>query len=155
MRILLFFALPVLSFGQTYQELRNHLIQEEGYTLKPYSLRGRLHVGIGHRIIGIPKKSYTRNEVENFFERDLHAACRAAYSNIKNFSQHPKEIRVMMCALAYNVGPSGFANFVSFRKHIERFDYGSAANELNASLWSKQLPNRSYRYVNILKKYNR
>jgi lysozyme len=155
LRYLIFFLLVAVGHGQTYSEIRAHIVQEEGYRLEPYRLRGVLHVGLGHRIYGKAKSRYTHGDVERLFARDLKTACDAAYSGVKTFSRHPKDVRIMLVSLAYNLGPTGFHRFREFRQAIDRFDYRAAQTELRMSSWANQLPSRADRYVLILGRHIR
>jgi GH24 family phage-related lysozyme (muramidase) len=148
--LILLLVLAVAGHGQSYAELRSHLVAEEGYRLTPYTLRGVVHTGIGHRIYGRVKARYTPNEIERLFAKDLQMACDAAYSGVRTFSRHPKDVRIMLVSLAYSTGPTGFHRFREFRRAIDRFDYRTAQTELRMSNWANQLPARSDRYVLIL-----
>lgn len=140
-------ALP--GRAQSYTELRVHIVVEEGYSLKPYVLRGVYHVGIGHRVYGVPR-TLTKREVEHLFAADLKKAGDTVYVSTLRFSRHPKVVRVMLVSLAFNVGTAGYLDFTRFRAAIDARDYRTAARELQASNWARQLPNRAARYIAAL-----
>lgn len=142
-------GLAARSGAQTYDELRTHIVAAEGYRVKQYMVRGIPHIGIGHRVYR-PTGSLTRYQVEALFAKDLKVACAAAYLETAHFSSHPKQVRIMLCALAFSVGPTGYHDFTRFRAAIDRYDYRAAAYELRQSAWSRQLPNRAARYDLIL-----
>ncbi len=147
--LILCLLLLTTARAQSYAEIRTHILSEEGYSAKPYLLRGQWHIGLGHRLAR-PSGPLTHRQTEALFAKDLKVACDAAYSDIKTFSRQPKQVRIMLCALSYNLGPSGFHDFYLFRAAIDRFDYRAAARELRISLWSSQLPSRAIRYQDIL-----
>ncbi len=148
--LIAFLLLCVSASAQTYSELRAHIIIEEGYSPIPYLLRGVPHIGLGHRIYGAGPKRLTNAQIEVLFAADLKTACEIAYRETEHFSRHPKPVRVLLCALAYNLGESGYHEFYRFRAAIDRGDYPAAARELQASKWSTQLPNRAARYIATL-----
>lgn len=141
--------LTVSALGQTYGEMRRHLVAEEGYRLKPYYLHGIAHVGIGHVVYGHPR-AITPDEAEFMFAFDLGLARRTARAGVMTFDQQPLDVRVMLVGLAFNTGSSGFGGFVRFRNAIDAFEYWAAARELRNSLWYSQLPDRAERYIAIL-----
>ncbi len=135
--------------AQSYGELRAHILSEEGYRSRQYMVRGVPHIGIGHRVYH-PTSPLTRYQIEALFSQDLKVACDAAYVDTAHFSSHPKQVRIMLCALAFSVGPTGYHAFTRFRAAIDAYDYRAAARELRASLWAHQLPDRAARYDAIL-----
>lgn len=147
--LVLTFGSCALSRAQSYAELRAHLVSEEGYRHKQYMVRGIPHIGIGHRVYQ-STGPLTRYQIEALFERDLKIACDAAYHGVKRFGFHPKQVRILLVAMAFSVGSTGFTEFARFRAAIDRYDYRDAANELRQSAWSRQLPARSDRYQAIL-----
>lgn len=148
--IICFLCAALSARGQTYNELRVHLLAEEGYSATPYLLRGVYHIGLGHRIVGNVPRKLTSRQIERLFAADLKIACDTAYQSTRQFSSHPKQVRIILISLSYNVGSQGYRDFVRFRAAIDRFDYKAAARELDDSLWSTQVPNRAARYINIL-----
>lgn len=147
--LLIFLLAAICVHAQTDDQMRRHIVAEEGYRLEPYLVRGIPHVGLGHRVWGRPR-IITPSEAETLFATDLAVARRAARGAIKSFDLQPLDVRVMLVALAYNLGPRGFTRFVDFRAHIDQFDYWRAASDLRKSLWASQLPSRANRYIGIL-----
>lgn len=138
-------ATAVKSYGQSYQELRAHIVAEEGYRRDPYLVLGQWHIGVGH-LTSSRSRRLTDDEVEALFAADLRFACSAAYRLTPGFAAHPKAVRIILVALCMNLGETGYGGFIVFRQAIDSHDYLAAARALDDSLWSRQLPARSARY---------
>lgn len=150
-RLILPFLLVASAYAQTDGEMRQHLIKEEGYRLRPYLVRGIPHVGIGHRVHGTPH-SISPSEAESLFIRDLSKARHAARTACVTFDNQPHDVKIILIGLAYNLGSTGLYRFTAFRSAVDNFDYWTAALELRKSLWRYQLPARCSRYAAILDK---
>jgi len=154
---LLFLSLCAFTsaYSQTIDELREHIIGQEGYSLSSYYVHGRLHIGIGHKYQKNEVKLHrmTPIQVENLFRKDLRVAQKRALVEISNYSDQPKEVRIMIVALIYNLGGAGFHEFKEFRLAIVKKDYEGAAKALRNSMWSSQLPSRARYYNKILHCY--
>lgn len=152
MRLLLF-LLPLTLAAQTPREFRDFLVQHEGISHVRYrDSRGIPHIGIGHRIY--PHENLgpriSRAQIDALFSRDLNAARHAALTHISSFATHPKEIRLLIVGLAFNVGPTGLSRFTQFIAALNHHDYLKAAQELENSRWARQVPGRARDYLAIL-----
>lgn len=145
------FGFLTVTWGQTYEEFRQHILKEEGSSSTPYRLHGKWHIGMGHRLHNKVPRYLTQAQIEDLFRIDLEKAYNVALAEIPNYYQHPKAVRLIIVALIYNLGESGFHNFFKFKVAIKNCNYKLAARELSNSLWAKQLPNRAYYYTLMLK----
>lgn len=140
---LVYLACACVAFGQSEAEYREALIKHEGYSLRPYRVLGRLHIGIGHLLPESQRHTiWTAEQVEAAFRRDLNQACVAALAEIPSFPEHSREVRILLVELAFQCGRQGLHDFTSFRRAIGRFDYVEAARELRLSRMATQTPAR-------------
>lgn len=149
----LLFLFPVVLAAQTPSEFREFIVQHEGVSHVRYrDSRGIPHIGIGHRIY--PHENFgsriSSAQVDQLFTRDLNTARHAALTHVSSFTTHPKEIRLLIVGLAFNIGDTGLSHFTRFISALNRHDYLSAARELENSRWARQVPGRARDYVNLL-----
>ena len=126
------------------------LKRHEGFRSKPYKdTVGKLTIGIGRNLddVGI-----SEDEAMYMLSNDLaylKGALRRAYPWFQNML-YPRQDA--LTDLAYNIGMGSLAKFTHMLAALEKFDYDTAANELMASQWAKQVGNeRSHELFLILK----
>lgn len=140
--------------AQTRDDYYYFIKSSEGYRLTPYKdSLGYLTVGIGHRIVKGEnvKAKYTDADVKYLFDKDLDIALRDAKYLFPSFNSHPRDIKLVLVSLSYNLGRTKLAKFINFRANIEKRNYSLAANDLQNSLWYRQIGNRGKKYFNIVK----
>ena len=140
------------SNNPTTQDYAEHFIKYEGKKLIPYKdSRGFLTVGIGHKFEKgeSVKSKYSESEIMNFFKADLEKAIAQAKKVFPNFDNLPKEVKIKLVSLTFNMGMGGISKFKDFRASIANKDWKSAASNLKNSLWYKQVGNRGRDYVSF------
>jgi lysozyme len=142
--------LPTLCAAQSISDYRGFIEASEGKRNVPYTCSaGVLTVGVGHTK-NVEKRFYSNEEVNLLFEKDLAIALRDAKSLFPSFDTQPKEVKLILASLSFNLGQNRLSKFVKFRAAIDGKNYAKAAKELRNSLWFKQVGKRSIRYVKIL-----
>jgi lysozyme len=152
--VFLFFISCLCLQAQTIVEFRYHIEKYEGKSSVPYKdIKGYWTIGIGHKIHNdeIIPMYLTESQITDLFLKDLQWARKYAKRYVSNYDSHSKEIRIMLVALVFALGPTGFYNFNEFRAALEKPDYPEAAIELSDSVWARTLPNRAQDYILILK----
>ena len=98
--------------------------------------------------------------VDTLLNHDLAKAIEYSRKLVPSFDTLPHEAKEVLVDLAFNLGPSGLRSFKFFRSSIENQDWAQAAWDLShqnrkenspPSAYSKQVPNRARRNVDILK----
>lgn len=136
----------------SFQEYKRHFINYEGKKNKAYiDSRGFPTVGIGHKFeSGEPRKSsYTDAEIDKLFKQDLEDAIVIAKRVFPNFDSLPKDVKIKIVSLCFNLGQGGISKFKDFRSAILKNDWKTAAAELKDSRWFKQVGRRARDYVNF------
>lgn len=151
-RILLILLLLVTTgAAQSYREFRTALVAHEGYSLKPYMVYGKWHIGVGHRIdVSERWFEWTPERVEAAFALDLSAAYHAALTEIPSYPDQPRAVRILLVELAFQCGRSGLRDFIRFRNAIDRRAYLEAARALRDSKLARQTPMRVADYTKTL-----
>jgi lysozyme len=136
----------------TMQEYVQHFVKYENKKSTPYKdSRGFLTVGIGHKFEKGEKvkSSYSEKEIMDMFKTDLHRSIDQTKKMFPNFNSLPKEVKIKLVSLTFNMGAGGVSKFNNFRQAILKKDWNTAANELKDSLWFKQVGRRGRDYVNF------
>lgn len=144
-----------LSNNVSVAEYKEFISKSEGNKNIPYKCSaGHLTVGIGHKLLPSDKikNKYTEVEIDNFFISDLKSALTIARNKFPSFDTQPKEVKLVLVSLCFNLGDVGVSKFTKFRQAINKSNYYMAANELKDSLWYKQVGLRGKKYVMILNK---
>ena len=139
--------------AQTYSDYYHFIKSSEGYKLNPYKdSKGNWTVGIGHYIKPgeFIKTKYTHSEIIELFDKDLSIAQKDARKLFRTFDNQPKDVKLVLVSLSFNLGYNRLSKFVRFRAAIDKRDYKTAANELKDSLWYKQIGLRGKKYYNII-----
>lgn len=140
------------SEDPSFQEYKRHFINYEGKKNKVYiDSRGFPTVGIGHKFEAGEKRksSYTDSEIDQLFKQDLQDAIKISKRVFPNFDSLPKEVKVKIVSLAFNLGEGGISKFKKFRNAIAKRDWKTAAAELKDSRWYSQVGRRARDYVNF------
>ena len=155
---------PLESTGET---LEQQLIRHEGYKAKAYRDGKGYSVGYGTRLTGTDAKnrlkkmgvdynalirkeiSLTRKQAATSFYQDVALARTAATRLVPSYHLQPKEIKDAVVNMIYNLGPTGFAEFVEVRNFLENRKYLSAADEMTKSNWYRNP--RTYRRAEELR----
>jgi hypothetical protein len=105
----------------TFEEYKKHFIQYEGKKNNTYvDSRGFKTVGIGHKFEKgeSMKSTYTDVEVDKFFKLDLEEAITNTKVVFPTFSTLPKEVKIKLVSLTFNLGKGGIEKFKDFRSAI-------------------------------------
>jgi GH24 family phage-related lysozyme (muramidase) len=157
----LLFSAPLV--GQTLNDYRRHIDRYEGYSPNVYlcSVSNDLHVGPGLNIKWINSlKDYKLGESppRELINREVTQIINAAlvYNHtiygFQNFNRLPREVKIILISLYYNLGERGIRNFRNFESSIKERDFQKAADHLKDSKWFTQVGNRGRDYFDTLKR---
>lgn len=126
----------------------------EGVRYTPYQLNGIWHSGIGHVLMpGEYKYSYTEDDINGWFERDLAKAYKSVNHLCPTFDNQPEEIQLVLLSLAYNLGNKGLSHFPKFLAALDNCDYSGCAAELRNSRWYRQVGRRGEHHVSVFESF--
>lgn len=140
--------------GEHYQQKTGSFKNNRFYTYKD-SL-GLNTIGYGHLVRqgeSFPD-GMTVDAANQLLKRDLDVAVSDANSWIV-LSGKPAEVQIILIEMVYQLGKGRACGFKKFAEAIERRDYLAAAQELVASTWHTQTPNRVEEYASVLKSLHR
>lgn len=135
-------------YGIDMQYIKNN----EGLRLKKYYINGIPHIGYGHNIlVKKTKKTITRHAAEMLFIEDVSIAKQGAMNIFKSYKRQPHTIQTLLVDMTYNMGRRGMSRWGDFIDAIDNKNYLLASCIIMKSDWRKQVGDRSYRAINILK----
>ena len=142
--------------------LKEQIVQDEGQCLAVYECtQGYKTVGVGHMIKRMdPEYDYrigdmiTQDRCDRLLEQDLDMTIKDCEHAIPTWSYLPVEVQLICANMIFNLGRSRFMEFARFRLALQNQDWEAAAEEMIASLWHKQLPNRSGRLIKRMQSIN-
>lgn len=130
------------------QRLVDQLIQHEGVRLKPYrDTVGKLTIGCGRNLddVGI-----SHAEAMLLLEHDLEACIHDLASFPWFVTLDPVRQRVLV-DMRFQLGARGIRKFKATLAAVASGDYVQAGDNMLASLWAKQTPNRAHRLARWMK----
>lgn len=142
------------------EKLRDILMRDEGFRAKVYDdanglLIGPTHTLVGHPTIGygraLDRQGLSRKEAEYLLNNDI-LRCEADAS--RNFDWWPSLAdarKVVVISMIFNLGLEGFKDFRKMILAISQGRFGTAADEMEKSRWSKQVGNRDIELVTMMR----
>lgn len=154
----------------TFDEIFNFIKEHEGYRNLVYiDTVGKPTVGIGLNLkrqdapaivasaganynnILSGKERLTDDQIKTIFKSTLSIAYSDAKKFMPNFDSLPKNLKLVILDLSFNLGYTRLNQFVKFKEALLVKDYNAAARELLNSKWATQVGNRANNIVNLLR----
>ncbi len=130
------------------ERLKKQIIQHEGLRYKAYKdTLDNWTIGVGH-LIKLPDEEYLLHgtlkeyEVMQIFDTDLNQAIDDARKFVDENSINDIAFEIIV-DMAFNLGLPKLSKFKRLKQALIDNDYVQASEEMLASLWARQLPNRS------------
>jgi lysozyme len=150
----LFFILSVsVSLAQSPSDYKTFIKEWEGHRNTPYRDTNGWTVGIGHSLTAHNQQIgsfYSDTEIDQFFFSDLEECLVVARKKIVGFDTLPKDAKLVVVSLIFNLGEGGFNKFKKFKKAIDNRDFVLASSELKDSVWYRQVGRRAKNHVALL-----
>jgi len=99
-------------------------------------------VGVNYEDILSGKSALTDEQIKEIFKITLTIAYNDAKKWIPNFDSLPKNIKLGVLDMSFNMGFTRLNKFVKTKDYILKGEYGNAANEIQKSKWSTQVGKR-------------
>ena len=170
-------SIPVkpITKEQVIASIRKRVAQSEGFRSNPYKdSKGIWTIGIGFNIqsrndvakklgeVGVDSKnieliikrrkgSITREQAEKLLALTLSEAYDAAFEIFKSFNSQPLEIRGVLTDMTFNIGSNKLKQFKKFIDFIDNKSYKKASEEMENSLWYRQVGNRAKDLVDVVR----
>ena len=133
----------------TYDELAGSVKLSEGFRDHVYmDTEGFRTIGWGHKVVHEDKfedgKTYTKEELQDVFDKDLQKAIGQARMLMEEFNVKdlPTTAQHTITEMVYQLGKSGVSKFRNMWKCLQNRDFNGASLEMLDSRWNRQTPNR-------------
>lgn len=152
----------------TFDDILNFIREHEGYRPRVYQdTRGIPTIGIGFNLMRPDAKqilnqvgadynsilsggrNLTDNQIKEVFKITLTIAYKDAKKWIPAFDGLPKNIKLAILDLSFNMGYTRLSKFIKTKQYIVAGDYQSAANELRNSKWATQVGKRANSLIKL------
>lgn len=100
-------------------------------------------LGLNPVLIRKGKSKITKEQAFKLATDDIYNALQGAKRVVKNFNEHPLDVRSAITEIVFNIGATGFSKFDNFISFIHKKNYKRASKELMNSSWSKQVGQRA------------
>jgi lysozyme len=143
----------------TPADLQEEIIADEGEVLAVYLCpAGHKTCGVGHLVLSsdpeydLPLGTViTKARCRELLDRDLEITLSECEKLLPRFADLPVEVQKVLANMTYNIGRPRLSLFKKCLAAIETGDWPTAANEMQDSLWARQLPARSGRLINRMR----
>ena len=138
-----------------FDTVKERIKKHEGFrdTIYKDSL-GKMTIGWGHLITPQDKlmenTQYSKEFLNNLFEKDFDIACDQAMSLIGSYNICEDAIGVVI-EMVFQLGIGGVSKFKNMLEALKESDYAHAAVHMLASNWHKQTPERCEELAEILR----
>jgi lysozyme len=138
-----------------FDKVKERIKKHEGFrdTIYKDSL-GKMTIGWGHLITPQDKlmenTQYSKEFLNNLFEKDFDIACDQAMSLIGSYNICEDAIGVVI-EMVFQLGIGGVSKFKNMLEALKESDYAHAAVHMLASNWHKQTPERCEELAEILR----
>ena len=123
-----------------------------GFNLNsPYAKSRLKSIGVDYDHLLAGKSSLTKEQMYHLFYQDVQTAVDDARKFLPSFDKQPKEIRIVLIDMSFNLGLTRLNQFVKFHKALMDRDYLEASKEMIDSRWYRQVGNRSKELVGIVR----
>jgi GH24 family phage-related lysozyme (muramidase) len=99
------------------------------------------------------RSALSSEQVQFLLEADLDQAILDAVESVSNFNDHPDEVQSVIVDMVFNLGMARFKKFKKTIACLEGKDYCGAANEMQNSLWAKQVSSRAAENIAIVRQF--
>lgn len=149
----------IIEFIKEHEGYRPHVYKDSlgiptigiGFNLmRPDAKKIATQVGVDYNEILSGKQSLSDDQVKEIFKITLTIAYNDAKKWLPGFDGLPKNIKLAVLDLSFNMGYTRLSKFVKTKAFIEAGDYNNAAVELQNSKWATQVGKRVKSIINLL-----
>lgn len=148
----------IIEFIKDHEGYRPHVYKDSlgiptigiGFNLtRPDARKISQQAGVNYQNILLGKEDLTDEQIKEIFKITVGIAYQDAKKWIPNFDGLPKNIKLAILDLSFNMGYPRLSKFVKTKEYILAKDYKSAANELKNSKWATQVGRRANSVANL------
>ena len=131
-----------------YKDSVGHPTVGVGFNLDKFGAKEEIEsVGANYYAVRNGSQCLTDSQIERLFDKDMDSAVGCASSWVSNWGSLGSGPQSAIADMAFNMGCATLHEFTSLRSALEEKDYSSAAADMKASLWCRQVGYRCDRDV--------
>jgi len=100
-------------------------------------------LGINYKEIMSGKGKINIEQANELLDYDINRILNSIYSIVPNFDKLPKNAKLAIVDMSYNMGMPKLSGFNKFLEALSNYDYSTAAKEMINSKWYRQVGRRS------------
>lgn len=148
----------IFDFIKDHEGYRPHVYKDTlgiptigiGFNLtRPDAKKIAQQAGANYQNILLGKEDLSDEQVKEIFKITISIAYKDAKQWIPDFDGLPKNIKLAILDLSFNMGYSRLSKFIKTRNFILAKDYHNAAKELQSSKWATQVGRRAKSVVSL------
>lgn len=148
----------VFEFVKDHEGYRPHVYKDSlgiptigiGFNLtRPDAKNIAQQAGANYQNILLGKEDLTDEQIKEIFKITIGIAYKDAKQWIPNFDGLPKNIKLAVLDLSFNMGYTRLSKFVKTRENILAKNYEAAARELQNSKWATQVGRRAKSVIGL------
>ena len=148
----------IFDFVKDHEGYRPHVYKDSlgiptvgiGFNMtRPDAKKIAQQAGINYQNVLLGQEDLSDDQIKEIFKITISIAYKDAKQWIPGFDGLPKNIKLAILDLSFNMGYSRLSKFVKTKEYILTKDYKSAANELKNSKWASQVGRRVNSVVNL------
>jgi len=148
----------VIAFVKKHEGYRTHVYKDSlgiptigiGFNLtRPDARKIIQSVGAEYDAVLAGIDGLSDEQIKKIFNITIKIAYEDAKRWIPNYDSLPKNIKLAVLDLSFNMGYNRLSGFFKTKEYILKKDYKAAANELMDSKWAKQVGNRAKSIFNL------
>ena len=140
-------------------DIQDEIVADEGKVLSIYLCpAGHKTCGVGHLVLPSDPEhelrvgaSITEDRCTQLLSLDLEITLAECGTLLPQFAGLPVEVQKIIGNMLFNLGRPRLSLFKKLIAAIEAGDWATAADEMQDSLWARQLPERSTRLINRMR----
>ena len=122
-----------------------------GFNLSRNDARTLLkNVGANYDLVLRRKQALTDKQINELLKYDVIKAMEDASKFTPNFDSLPKNAKIVLIDMTYNMGAGGLSKFKDLRNAIANNDFEAAAQEMRDSNWFNQVKGRGKKLVSLI-----
>lgn len=123
-----------------------------GFNLNKFGAREEIEaVGANYGKVLNGTECLSDSQIRELFDKDMNSAVSCVESWISNWSSIGTSRQSALADMSFNLGCAGIRAFVSMKSSIESGNYEAAAEDMQKSLWCRQVGGRCDRDVDCMK----
>ena len=139
--------------------IKDLLIKHENIKNKPYddatgkelkqgdAIKGKITIGVGRNI---QDNGLSEDEIIYLLSNDIERCITELKTIFPNFDELPKNIRMALIDMNFNLGKSRFLTFKKMIQAVKNRNWKQMIKEMKDSHWCEQLPNRCKDDVSLI-----